>query len=527
VARTYLNRARKEQDTIKMARGYDRLARIFHPQKNIQFADSIIYLTNNIKNITYPGLGYMIKGYEYERIGDLKLATQNYMLNYSLGIKNKNVQHQLYASHKLIIFKSIWGDKNEALRLQKKRHEFISNKKYKEEIKKASRDKSKKNINELYLADEISSFQNFIFCYLNSKKIDSAKYYFKKGLSKTSLYNGNRKYDYDIYFKEISIELEFYSGNYQKAINIGNELLTTLDPEKNCMNIQNIHLFIGLSLKELNNNKDGIKNLKKSDSIFDIYNLTIKHPYQRILYEKLLDYYKNQDNTKKRLEYLNKLIIADSIIKKNYQFFEPTLIKEFEYPELFKEKEELIEELKFDNIKSKSIIWIVLGVLSTCILILIIYYKRQRTYKVRYKELMNRSNTVNTKESTCQLKVPTEIFDDIMNKLETFERKKGYLKSDITINQLAKTFGTNHKYLSKVINIEKDNNFSQYLNDLRITYAFTELQTNDKLRNFTIIAIAKESGFKNAESFSKAFYKKYKIKPSFYLKQLSRGVNFI
>ncbi|MFT5077366.1 MAG: hypothetical protein ACI9D4_001258, partial [Polaribacter sp.] len=39
VARTYLNRARKEQDTIKMARGYDRLARIFHPQKNIQFAD--------------------------------------------------------------------------------------------------------------------------------------------------------------------------------------------------------------------------------------------------------------------------------------------------------------------------------------------------------------------------------------------------------------------------------------------------------------------------------------------------------
>jgi hypothetical protein len=75
------------------------------------------------------------------------------------------------------------------------------------------------------------------------------------------------------------------------------------------MNIQNIHLFIGLSLKELNNNKDGIKNLKKSDSIFDIYNLTIKHPYQRILYEKLLDYYKNQDNTKKRLEYLNKRII--------------------------------------------------------------------------------------------------------------------------------------------------------------------------------------------------------------------------
>ena len=36
VARFYLDRARKEKDTIKMARGYDRLASIFNSQKNIQ-----------------------------------------------------------------------------------------------------------------------------------------------------------------------------------------------------------------------------------------------------------------------------------------------------------------------------------------------------------------------------------------------------------------------------------------------------------------------------------------------------------
>jgi len=34
VARVYLKRAKHEKDTIKMARGYDRLARIFHPKKN-------------------------------------------------------------------------------------------------------------------------------------------------------------------------------------------------------------------------------------------------------------------------------------------------------------------------------------------------------------------------------------------------------------------------------------------------------------------------------------------------------------
>lgn len=74
VARIYLERGRKEKDMIKMARGYDRLAQIFHPEKNIQFADSIIELTKNIDHITYPGLVYLTKSYN------------NYMIdNYNLG----------------------------------------------------------------------------------------------------------------------------------------------------------------------------------------------------------------------------------------------------------------------------------------------------------------------------------------------------------------------------------------------------------------------------------------------------------
>jgi hypothetical protein len=74
VARIYLERGRKEKDMIKMARGYDRLAQIFHPEKNIQFADSIIELTKNIDHITYPELVYLTKSYN------------NYMIdNYNLG----------------------------------------------------------------------------------------------------------------------------------------------------------------------------------------------------------------------------------------------------------------------------------------------------------------------------------------------------------------------------------------------------------------------------------------------------------
>ena len=34
IARTYLERAKVDGDTVKVARGYDRLARIFHPHDN-------------------------------------------------------------------------------------------------------------------------------------------------------------------------------------------------------------------------------------------------------------------------------------------------------------------------------------------------------------------------------------------------------------------------------------------------------------------------------------------------------------
>ncbi len=87
---------------------------------------------------------------------------------------------------------------------------------------------------------------------------------------------------------------------------------------------------------------------------------------------------------------------------------------------------------------------------------------------------------------------------------------------------MAKSFGTNYTYLSKVINLQKGKHFSNYINDLRIVYAYQELKKDPKLRNYTIKAIAKECGFKSAESFSKAFLKKTGIYPSHFIKSLNK-----
>ena len=157
VARTYLKRGQKEGDTIKMARGYDRLARIFHPEKNIQFADSVIELTKHFNHKTYPAMGYILKGYIYDEINKLIPATKNYIIAYNLAIKNENIAQQIYVSDRLIYLKSIWGNKSEALDLQRIRNSVLQQEDYIKKIEGTTR-KGAEHINkELKLSNELSS----------------------------------------------------------------------------------------------------------------------------------------------------------------------------------------------------------------------------------------------------------------------------------------------------------------------------------------------------------------------------------
>jgi AraC-like DNA-binding protein len=87
---------------------------------------------------------------------------------------------------------------------------------------------------------------------------------------------------------------------------------------------------------------------------------------------------------------------------------------------------------------------------------------------------------------------------------------------------VAKRFNTNSSYLSKVVNLKKDKNFSQYISELRIAYAVDKLKNNPRFRKYTIKAIAEEVGFGNAQSFSKAFYSRTGIQPSYFIRNLNK-----
>lgn len=93
--------------------------------------------------------------------------------------------------------------------------------------------------------------------------------------------------------------------------------------------------------------------------------------------------------------------------------------------------------------------------------------------------------------------------------------EKPYLKSDLTIYELAKMLNSNSKYLSVIINTDFNQNFATFINSYRIEEA-KELLKEEANEQFTIEAIAKMSGFNSKSSFNNAFKQFQNVTPSQY-----------
>ena len=236
-----------------------------------------------------------------------------------------------------------------------------------------------------------------------------------------------------------------------------------------------------------------------------------------------MSYYQSLNNETKSIEYLNKIISVDSVFKINYKYFEPQYIKNFETPKLLEEKEALITNLKKKNTIFKKINWWIIGVLASSLAFLFYYFNRQLVFKKRFKKLLAQ-NKEEKKHSGSEKKlgISSDVIDDILRKLVHFEEQKLFLSQNLSLQFLASKFHTNSNYLSRVINLKMEKNFSQYIHDLRIEYSMNELMSNSKFRNYTIKAIAEDCGYTNAESYSRAFYKKNGIYPSYYIKKLNQ-----
>ncbi len=106
--------------------------------------------------------------------------------------------------------------------------------------------------------------------------------------------------------------------------------------------------------------------------------------------------------------------------------------------------------------------------------------------------------------------------EEILKRLQTLmPKEKPHLKTDLTLNALAKMLAASSHHLSQVLNEKTGQNFFEFINGHRVEEA-KRLITDPANENLTLAEIGFQAGFNSISSFNTAFKKHAGLTPSTY-----------
>ncbi len=503
IAHSYLRKAKNDQDTIELANGYYMFLRLSwdHSPTALKYCDTIINLTKDVKDQYYPARGYIGKGLVFLDQKQYSKALEYYLVALEYAESNQNIDHIIACKHNIAELKNTLGKNREALGTFQKNLEII---------------RTKDTINQ-FLDYYIITYFNLGDSYNRLSVLDSAKFYFEKGINK-SLTSDNQ-----IMYADL---LSGYGTNsylrkeYTIAIDSLSKASTLLNKSQNNTNYYINQLFLAKTYLALKQPEKAFTHLKKIDGEINESNYTNS---LRDTYTMLIDHYKSNDDQTNQLEIMEKLIKYDSISQEKERTLNASIIKNYDTAQLIKDKDELILGIQE---RSKTLQYRLL--IAAILLISLVsfayfyYFKREKKvyeqkFEEKYTDLLSKATK---RKSSKQIEIAPEIVENIIYRLQKFEEEQEFLKNDLTMAKVAKKFKTNSSYLSKVINSHKKQNFANYVNDLRIEFCIEKLKTDSKFRRYSIKSIAQEIGFNNIQSFSSAFQKRMDQNPSDYIQNI-------
>ncbi|AXT58010.1 helix-turn-helix domain-containing protein [Aquimarina sp. AD1] len=508
-ANSYLKKAKKEKDELVIANGYKLLSEISENSLKIDYLDSIIHITKDKQNKKFPSLAYLRKGVYYFNNLEYNKALNLYLEALKFAKINRNKFYEIAIKHNIGLLKKNLGEEKEALALFKENLNVI-----------------KSDTNDIDLKGSLNSTLFAISdSFLRLKFPDSAKKYIHSGLAKSHKSNDKDLYTSFLALNGIQNRMQ---NNYKKAIDSLIKAKVRIEQSNNYdANKTIIYLQIAKVLLKINRENEAVSYLKKIDFLTNDENFSIDI---RDSYELLIDYYRRSNDKDNQIKYLNKLIHFDSVFNINNKNIKSNIVRHYDYKELINERNTAINQLKKSKGRSDSGIILSFLIIFLLLVLIFFYYRKKKIYQSKFEKLIEEKKIVepqisyqeenNISKVSSELDIDEEIVKDILYKLKTFEEKNRFLKSGLKMDTLAKSFCTNSTYLSKIININKQKNFSQYINDLRINFCINKLRNDPKFRLYSIKAIAFEVGFTSIQSFNRAFLKQTGIHASYFIKKI-------
>jgi len=301
-------------------------------------------------------------------------------------------------------------------------------------------------------------------------------------------------------------------------------------------------------------------------------------------YESMSSFYLVKGDYNKAIDYAQKLLVIEKIksnhrerlmayrnIKDAYRFLKDDA-QENKYLRLytklndsitFAEKKAIVnqsrDEIKkadIKNEKSKKTFLFIGGIIVSFIALGAWLFVRRnnkimrKNYEQMIIKLKNEAilQSVETNESIDELNVDNEVEAEtneeselsanrnlisteteirLLKKLSSFEKSGRFLRKDLTIGMLSGQLNTNSKYLSEIINKNKSQNFSNYINSLRINYIIHKLYNEPKYREYKISYLAEECGYASPQVFVIAFKKISGVTPSYFIQSLKEDHSLV
>ncbi|HUH45828.1 MAG TPA: helix-turn-helix domain-containing protein [Arenibacter sp.] len=496
----HIQKAKKEGDPIEMASGYYYRTIIEEPGLAISYSDSIILATSPSNHRDYPTFGYILKAIVYYDLADYQRALHNYIIAYNLAVEKQNLEDQLTCSMAIAAVRNLNGQPHAAADI------------YTRSLKQL---KKEKDFESNYYRDYMLLMYNLSLAHLRLSQLDSSRIYYMAGVNKAISVKDSMEYrDFIL----VGAQLDYYESNFIRA---RDTLLKYTDALEG--NVKAIKLYyLGKIAQRTGNNDLAIDYFQQIDSIVQVTRM----PFDNIkeVYQQLVMHYSFQDDREREIESLENLIYYDSLMATGQKNVIQQATVAYDIPYLKLQRRRAIEQLKSKNI------WVIsLGTLAgLAILIGVFFYLRAKKTRAKVHRLLEGINS--PKPTSPMIKkhptsVPKEIRDDLLNKLDAFEKSGDYLNKDLDMAQLAQGMETNTTYLSTVINHYKQMSFPNYIKDLKITMAIQMLSRDPELLKYNYQGLAETFGFKTGESFSKAFYGKTGVYPSKVLAELKNLEN--
>ena len=335
------------------------------------------------------------------------------------------------------------------------------------------------------------------------KDFKKAEHYNKIHLSQTT-----EEKDKNYALKNKGI-LEFHKGNFKKSLDLLLKTLPVIQSHED-------YYWEMFTLYYIAENFNSLKDYEHAkyyyQKVYDLYKETkITDNLLRDNFTKLNSYYKKEDDKNKQIEVINTLMEFDSInyiinqeISQNY--FDGYIKKN-----LAEEKSSLEREV--NSLSNRSIVLLASIVFILIVSIALFYSLRKKNKNLSIK-IANYIEKIEQEKLTQSNQIPAAfeedfndhpLYQELREKLLQFEQSNGFTNPELTLDSLAKDFDTNRTALSKYINTAYNKNFRKYINDLRINYIISKIISDKVYLNFTMEALATESGFKSRQKFSDAF----------------------